>query len=306
MDTNNIWAIPEIEKYVVYDIFYIDEVVRKHGFLAIEGEHKIERLFYTYQKKENGSSKVVDLTSEEYFLNFHIEENQYETTLNYIDFKETFYFEAVESILNHDILPDTQYSFLEKINEIILNSEYESKAKYYLNEVLNRLIDFINSLNFLLDNERANDIQKFVINLYVSNYKETIKTIVNRYKSSFNKIIEDFLIENEEYAVLKSENKSTDNKEYKFPHIFESNSFEMWEDLYEAFEIKSNSRTDTKFIFEEMKKDGFIHKIISQKSFLDWIFNTYDGLIIEKTSNHSRTRNRLRDYDIAKSKYLKQ
>mgnify|MGYP003519449599 FL=1 len=69
--------------------------------------------------------------------------------------------------------------------------------------------------------------------------------------------------------------------------------------MFEEFEINSKSRTDVKFIFEEMKKDGLIHNTVNQTTFLEWITSTYDGLIIEKTSNHSRTRERLQSYSRA-------
>ncbi|MET3731137.1 hypothetical protein [Moheibacter stercoris] len=82
-------------------------------------------------------------------------------------------------------------------------------------------------------------------------------------------------------------------------NIFKGNALEMWQTLFENFQITESSRTDVKFIYEEMKKDGFIFNTVSQKSFLEWISDTYQ-ISIGKTSNHSRTGKRLSIYSNAK------
>jgi hypothetical protein len=87
--------------------------------------------------------------------------------------------------------------------------------------------------------------------------------------------------------------------------IFKDNAFEMWGSLFDSFKIDETCRTDVKFIFEEMKKDGLINKTVNQKFFLDWITENYDGLLIEKTSNHSRTKERISIYENAKAIYIK-
>lgn len=87
--------------------------------------------------------------------------------------------------------------------------------------------------------------------------------------------------------------------------IFKDNAFEMWRSLFDSFKIDETCRTDVKFIFEEMKKDGLINKTVNQKFFLDWITENYDGLLIEKTSNHSRTKERISIYENAKAIYIK-
>jgi hypothetical protein len=87
--------------------------------------------------------------------------------------------------------------------------------------------------------------------------------------------------------------------------IFKDNAFEMWRSLFDSFKIAKTCRTDVKFIFEEMKKDGLINKTVNQKFFLDWITENHDGLLIEKTSNHSRTKERISIYENAKAIYIK-
>lgn len=101
------------------------------------------------------------------------------------------------------------------------------------------------------------------------------------------------------------ENISTEIVILKHSHIFKANAFEVWQYMFDEFNINEKSRTDVKFIFEEMRKEGegLIHKTVNQKTFLEWITSTYDGLIIEKTSNHSRTKSRLQTYTRAKKLY---
>lgn len=95
-----------------------------------------------------------------------------------------------------------------------------------------------------------------------------------------------------------------DNNIYKHSNIFKNNAFDVWSYLFNELEIKENSRTDVKFIFEEMKKEALIHQSITQNSFLGWIDNTYE-ILIEKTSNHSRTSNRIKAFNRAKKHYIK-
>jgi hypothetical protein len=81
-------------------------------------------------------------------------------------------------------------------------------------------------------------------------------------------------------------------------HIFKDNAFEVWQSMFDEFGINESSRTDVKFMFEEMKKKKLIHHTVNQINFLEWISLTY-SLNIEKTSNHSRTKARLQAFSRA-------
>jgi hypothetical protein len=85
--------------------------------------------------------------------------------------------------------------------------------------------------------------------------------------------------------------------------IFKGNAFDVWQYMFNEFGINESSRTDVKFMFEEMRKEELIHNTVNQKTFLEWITSTYDGIIIEKTSNHNRTNSRLQTYARAKKLY---
>ena len=102
-----------------------------------------------------------------------------------------------------------------------------------------------------------------------------------------------------ERTKLASQNAGSKPKKELHNHIFKNNAFEVWQHMFEEFEIEESSRTDVKFMFEEMKKAGLIHGTVDQRNFLIWISLNYDGLIIQKTSNHNRTRGRLLAYSRA-------
>lgn len=86
-------------------------------------------------------------------------------------------------------------------------------------------------------------------------------------------------------------------------HIFKGNAFDVWQSMFDEFDINESSRTDVKFMFEEMKKEGLIFNTVNQKTFLEWITSTYNGLIVQKISNHNRTQQRLQAYARAKELY---
>lgn len=101
---------------------------------------------------------------------------------------------------------------------------------------------------------------------------------------------------------IKPKSLNTDEVKIKHTHIFNNNAFEVWQSMYDSFKINESSRSDVKFMYEEMKKDGLIFKTVNQKTFLDWISETYQ-IIIQKTSNYSKTPERNSIYYNAKQLY---
>jgi len=122
--------------------------------------------------------------------------------------------------------------------------------------------------------------------------------------SKFKEVINDTISEIEaEYLKNKKPHQSnknnSDRAKPKHTHIFNNNAFEVWQSMYESFDINEKSRTDVKFMYEEMKKDGLIFNTVNQKTFLDWISQTYQ-IVIQKTSNYSKTAKRKSIYSNAK------
>lgn len=175
---------------------------------------------------------------------------------------------------------------------------------------------FADSINFLRDSLH--------IDIYKSPLKEEFKEIEKVFETSINidevKYFESMVgmhrEQNIETCTIK-ENKighqqqetqdDEDDKKNLHTHIFKGNAFKVWQSMFDEFNITERSRTDIKFMFEEMRKkgEGLIHPTVNQTSFLEWIASTYDGLIIQKTSNYSRTNARLQAYSRAKTLYNK-
>jgi hypothetical protein len=109
--------------------------------------------------------------------------------------------------------------------------------------------------------------------------------------------------------IKQPENKAVQDEPKKELHnnIFVGNSFEVWQSMFDEFDIKEGSRTDVKFMYEIMKSKGeeLIYSTVNQKSFLEWITDTYDGLIVDKISTYNKTKSRLNAYSRAKELYKK-
>lgn len=110
--------------------------------------------------------------------------------------------------------------------------------------------------------------------------------------------------ENNKPNETKKENDKPDEvKKELYNHIFKGNAFEVWQSMFDSFQITESSRTDVKFMFEEMKKDGLIHNTVNQKTFLDWLSEPPYQITIQKTSNYSKTKERISIYSNAKQLY---
>lgn len=84
---------------------------------------------------------------------------------------------------------------------------------------------------------------------------------------------------------------------------FKDNAFEIWELLFENFNIDKTKRTDLRFMYEIMKHNGQIHKTITVKNITDWINETYDFGIdkLQYTSIKSKSNeNRMSIYKLIK------
>jgi len=200
-------------------------------------------------------------------------------------------------------------NILEDFKDILTADEIKKLDK-------NKIIRIRNNDNFLtIDNwNKLKDIffsQR--METYNSSYTDVEK--INLELEDLNKIP----INKPEYKTLKkrykkyllSKLKQPQQTETKQPdevkkelhnHIFKDKAFEVWQSMFDEFEIDESSRTDVKFMFEEMKKEKLIHHTVNQINFLEWIYSTY-SLNIEKTSNHSRTKARRQAFSRAMELY---
>jgi hypothetical protein len=150
------------------------------------------------------------------------------------------------------------------------------------------------------------------IRSYESNYMKLKETFLNlvltEIKPQESKTIEaeKVEIEPQEIETVKTDEVKTDEvKKELYNHIFKNNAIEVFQSMFDSFGITEKSRTDVKFIFEEMKKDGLIQKTVNQKTFLDWLSELPYEISVQKTSNYSKTHKRNSIYSTAKELYKK-
>lgn len=214
--------------------------------------------------------------------------------------------------INDDDISDAIDTFKNNL-EFIYVDDNDLEKIYYLTKYIGNYRTIYNAYGFSSIEKENTTKLLYLNNLMIDYYNgffaneikgfeniSVLRDLYNFYTKKENINREKIVYEEE--TVLK--NKDYESKELH-NHIFKANAFEVWQYMFDEFNINEKSRTDVKFIFEEMRKEGegLIHKTVNQKTFLEWITSTYDGLIIEKTSNHSRTKSRLQTYTRAKKLY---
>jgi hypothetical protein len=193
--------------------------------------------------------------------------------------------------------------------EVIADFEYEGKI--YKNHKQYNNDSILNSNNWELHKETF-------FNQRMNFYKESY-TLSEKIKLEIE-AIENLTINETDYKILKDRYKSfllnkqnppqqvenvkpDEVKKELYNHIFRNNAIEVFQSMFDSFGITENSRTDVKFIFEEMKKDGLIQKTVNQKTFLDWLSEPPYQISVQKTSNYSKTHKRNSIYSTAKQLY---
>lgn len=168
--------------------------------------------------------------------------------------------------------------FLEKSKQIIdLDREVmpliekRAKEKDIYHHIDFKEHGFIN-LAFNYECIKINNITKSSINLSThenreyfiknNNYKIfEINQIAHKCRTILNRL--SLFFEPEREVTNKKENPVSN----LHSAIFQSNAFEVWQSMFNDFKINERSRTDVKFMFEEMKKEGLIHNTVSQINF---------------------------------------
>ena len=102
------------------------------------------------------------------------------------------------------------------------------------------------------------------------------------------------------------QNETGNTKEVKkelHNQIFKGNNFEIWQRLFENFNINETKRTDLRFMYEIMKYKGQIHETVTVKNITDWINKTYQFSIekLQYTSIKNKSNeNRMAIYNLIK------
>ena len=93
-----------------------------------------------------------------------------------------------------------------------------------------------------------------------------------------DKDFEDYVMENNK-TKQPVEVTADEVKKELHNHIFKGNAFEVWQSMFDRFNINETTRTDLRFMYEVMKYNNQIHKSVTLKIITDWINETYQFAI---------------------------
>jgi len=143
------------------------------------------------------------------------------------------------------------------------------------------------------------NFKTFGIDFMKTPFKKELKNIFKSFEKAYTTELKPFKIKNQ----INEQSNNDEVKKEMHNHIFKGNAFEVFQSMFNSFKITKSSRTDVKFIFEEMKKDKLIHNTVNQTTFLNWLSEPPFQITVEKTSNYSKTTTRNSIYSNAKQLY---
>jgi hypothetical protein len=109
--------------------------------------------------------------------------------------------------------------------------------------------------------------EKVFKKMWLRHYISVLSKIVSNIRTVTNN--------SKQVAIDKSKNDITDVEKQLHPNIFKKNGFEIWESMFEKFNITKTKRTDIDFMFEVMKYHNLIYKNIGYNDIKDWINKVY-------------------------------
>lgn len=150
--------------------------------------------------------------------------------------------------------------------------------------------------NMLASNQNNGSVSEDEI--YIS--KPIPDNRIRSYESNYMKLKETFLnlvlteIKPQEPGATEMEQDEITPQ--KHTEIFKDNAFEIWQSMFEKFNIKDKSqRTDIDFMFEIMKYNNLIHEHIGYTDIRNWINRVYEILFDKvKYTNHKTKANEKR------------
>lgn len=191
--------------------------------------------------------------------------------------------------------------FIENKTQKALNGFFKSCPEKYIDEL--KVFYFDKAPNEILSYKQI--AKSCPINFYIDNIEKI------GFASGVINAIDLMNIENPSlfekfYEATPQQTETVKNDEVKkelHNDYFKDNAFEIWERLFENFNIDKTKRTDLRFMYEIMKHNGQIHKTITVKNITDWINETYDFGIdkLQYTSIKSKSNeNRMSIYKLIK------
>ncbi|TXD51867.1 MULTISPECIES: hypothetical protein [unclassified Polaribacter] len=154
-----------------------------------------------------------------------------------------------------------QFNKNEFQNIIIDLNEYVLQYEYIFNKLdSNKKIEFKQDTIDHLKNVFHNQIHS----KYKIIFEDSIKRIENDFSTKHNK------------PQQIETNKPDEVKKKLHNDVFKDNAFEVWQSMFDKFDITKRQRTDIDFMFSVMKKQGLIHENIGNTNMQDWINRVYE------------------------------
>ena len=245
------------ENYLLNSIEDIDDFILKNGYMGISPPDisgiTIEREYFHFEQDgSTGKHDKLLLSKEEY------ENETFGTSftkLNYEEFINDFDLGSFALFLRDQYLLD-EYNdgFRPLAIDYINNAEFEGQSKYRLKEVVQTLAQASYDLNkincYWYFNDPLNEIQKTVIKLFTSSYRDIKKALLIGFKNIYPEVVNEFILKTKE---KESINKETIPDFFKKPIYFIS--FKKYIEKDWKYPIK-----DFGYIFKRLLSEDKIHK----------------------------------------------
>jgi hypothetical protein len=193
--TMRFWKKEAVKKYLIQDIFDIDEVVRKYGGCQNDEDYKIQRSYYCWEWQGDENWITIPVEQEEYEKHKDNEDLHYRSELNYEAFLGKFWMDEFESFLAGKHIIFSENDFSKAVEKSFFKLKFEGQAKYFLKEIIEgleyliRALDRISNYKFEIHRIEVNSIQQLVIETYKESYASSIKGILEAYKFIYPEII---------------------------------------------------------------------------------------------------------------------
>jgi hypothetical protein len=275
------WQAQNRKRYLFNDIYDIDStILRFSNWFEIEHELNLTRS-YSFTTPAGDGSYEQEIISEEEYIN-NKEDSNYLCYTDYQDLSDRADYNSIckefETLINDTFIHEEQNTFLRFVQKSVDQARTDGQAKSLLKSILQTLKTYSKKKATFLPEETLNRLQEIIVEAYSSNYLETLKILVRRYKDIYEEITKQF---KEDKLEINQHEQPKQEKKHLHTQIFQANAYQVWQYMYEHFGVKESSRTDFKFMFDAMQYYGLIHTTVSQVAMLDWVNNTYH-ISIEK------------------------
>jgi hypothetical protein len=219
-------------------------------------------------------------SKEPYKIEYNEDKYYYDTSENKlytgIDFYRKSYFRSdkIEFPYNcPDLIPEYYEISLQKYKE---DEKQKSSVMFNEIEVTKEFINLELTRNNILIKGLSDAINR-VKNIAL---KSKSKIQLVKYCKRYDRILNNKLDEIKQPQ--QTENKKPDEvKKELHNNIFKDDAFEIWQSMFEKFEIIASKRTDIDFMFQVMKYNNLIFDTIGYVDIQNWINEVYE-IVFEK------------------------